>query len=75
MDCDICFENFDYSEKKPLLLLKCAHTMCLECVTSLVEKKCPSCSSVIEDTQTNWSILKLVIEAKFDGGKVLFPKI
>ena len=64
MDCDICFENFNHLEKKPLLLIRCAHTLCATCVTSLTSRKCPSCSGKIEDTQTNWSMLKFVVESK-----------
>ena len=69
MDCDICYESFDHLERKPLLLLRCAHTLCASCVSSLTDKKCPSCSGIIEDTQTNWSMLKVVVDSKFEEGK------
>jgi len=71
MDCDICYEMFDHLNKKPLLLIRCAHTLCASCVTNLSAtknkiKKCPSCNGVIEDTATNWSMLKYVADVKLE---------
>ena len=66
MECDICFEKFDHSINKPLVLFRCAHTMCSKCVSLLSEPKCPSCGCVIEETRPNWSLLKTVPESDYD---------
>ncbi len=66
MECDICLEKFDHSFNKPMVLFKCAHTICHKCVDALEVKKCPSCNSLIEDSQTNWSLLKHVPESEYD---------
>ena len=58
MECDICLEKFDHSLNKPLVLIRCAHTLCARCVENLVEKKCPNCNAEIEEARTNWSVLK-----------------
>ena len=64
MECDICVENFDHLQRIPLLLFRCAHTLCASCVEKLVEKKCPCCNGVIQETRTNWSLLSLVMDKK-----------
>lgn len=70
MECDICLEKFDHSLNKPLVLIRCAHTLCSKCVKNLAENKCPSCNSVIEETKTNWSILKTASDSEYDKVKL-----
>ena len=74
MECDICLEKFDHSLNKPLVLIRCAHTICAKCVDNLVEKKCPTCNCDIEETRTNWSILKTAIESDYDKLKAELDK-
>ena len=69
MECDICLEKFDHSLNKPLVLIRCAHTLCAKCVDNLVKKKCPTCNGKIEETRTNWSILKTTIQSNYDNLK------
>lgn len=41
MDCDICLELFDSSERRPKVL-PCGHTYCLRCLGELRKKACPA---------------------------------
>ena len=70
MECDICLEKFDHSINKPLVLFRCGHTLCSKCVESLIEKKCPSCSCLIEEIRPNWSLLKIAPESEYDIAKI-----
>jgi hypothetical protein len=66
MDCDICFDKFDKSIKKPIALLPCLHTICFFCLNHLEIKICPSCNSPIADTKINWSIYQFASESEYD---------
>ena len=69
MECDICLEKFDHSINKPLVLFRCGHTLCSKCVNNLVEKKCPTCNGLIEETRPNWALLKTAVESDYDKMK------
>ena len=66
MDCEICFDKFDHSFNKPMVLIRCGHTVCAKCVNNLAEKKCPSCNMAIKETLVNWAILKIVADSEYD---------
>lgn len=70
MECDICFEKFDHSLNKPVALIRCLHTICSACLKRLKEKKCPTCNRPIEDSETNWHLLKHVAESEYDKFKL-----
>ena len=70
MECDICFEKFDHSLNKPVALIRCLHTICSACLKRLIEKKCPTCNRPIEDSETNWHVLKQVVESEHDEFKL-----
>ncbi len=60
--CKVCFEKFDRLKRKPHVLLNCTHTLCIECIDSLSEKKCPLCNASIMRTNPNWELLDLMEE-------------
>ncbi len=60
--CKVCFEKFDRLKHKPHVLLNCTHTLCINCIENLSEKKCPTCSAIIVRTNPNWEILDLMDE-------------
>lgn len=66
MDCEICLEEFDHTIHRPFSLSPCMHTLCISCLNNLSEKKCPLCTKVINDNNTNWTLLKLVPESTYD---------
>ncbi len=72
LNCLKCSENFDHSNKRPMSLLKCAHTLCNECLINLDIKKCPTCESKIEEATTNWSILNITPLSEYDKKKESF---
>ena len=52
MECDICFESYNRSEKLPKILKHCGHTFCESCIGKLSKGKkgakvstitCPAC--------------------------------
>ena len=55
-------------------LIKCAHTLCNQCLTNLDIKKCPTCESKIEEATTNWSILNITPLSVHDKKKESFEK-
>jgi len=72
--CKVCSEKFDHSLKKPLVLIRCAHTFCAQCIGKFVENVCPICRCIIEDTSTNWSILETTPESSYDKAKADLEK-
>jgi hypothetical protein len=70
--CPIHGCGFDGCRHRPLVLPACGHTVCAECMESLLalpeeQRRCPSCrtavgSSVrgVKDLHTNWMVLDLV---------------
>ena len=37
LDCEICLERFNNTDKKPLSLKNCGHSCCKECVTKMLK--------------------------------------
>ena len=71
--CKICFERFDHSKHKPHVLIFCTHTFCINCINKLSKDqngfKCPTCNSLIEETNPNWALLDSVQESLYDKNK------
>ena len=77
MNCEICFEKFDGDERYPLVMKKCGHSMCKECVDDLDKSggdrkrfKCPNCRVIVyytnnidEKFSKNYSRLKVMEES------------
>ena len=53
--CDICFDDYDESDKKPLLL-QCTHFFCKQCLLQMQisgNKQCPKCRHSWVDTSVD----------------------
>ncbi|KAL0228736.1 hypothetical protein GEMRC1_013356 [Eukaryota sp. GEM-RC1] len=65
MNCFICSESFDLSERIPLLVCSAEHTCCSTCSTSL--QQCPICHlECVKEMKVNLSLQDL-IKASRDG--------
>jgi putative ribosome biogenesis GTPase RsgA len=58
--CDICYEPFNTNERKPMIPDCCGHTMCLQCVDKLPEKKCPMDQKPFHTCNLNIAINELI---------------
>ena len=68
MNCEICEIQFDHHSHKPLCLIPCTHTYCINCINKLIRHKCPKCASIIQKANPNWSLISLLeIENEFDS--------
>jgi hypothetical protein len=54
-DCIICFEKYNDSNRKPLVLIPCGHTICKKCSESI--DNCPKCRKNIERKVENWDLI------------------
>ncbi|XP_034231788.1 uncharacterized protein LOC117639901 isoform X2 [Thrips palmi] len=65
MDCDICLEKLDTTQRRPKAL-PCGHTTCLLCVGTMDARACPQCRQVfagpVESLPDNFYVLKLIEE-------------
>mmetsp|Transcript_10399 Transcript_10399/g.8942 ORF Transcript_10399/g.8942 Transcript_10399/m.8942 type:complete len:106 (-) Transcript_10399:406-723(-) len=41
LTCPVCMVNYDLIAKTPHIIPKCGHTMCSECIQSLLKKRVP----------------------------------
>lgn len=64
MNCEMCSEVYDQFDRKPMTLIPCGHTLCLECVNKLKEStetnKCIQCQENIQEPRPSYAILKLL---------------
>lgn len=60
ISCDVCFEAFNHTTRSPEIIYNCFHTFCKECVEKL--KECPSCRKKIISYNTNYFLLRLIVE-------------
>lgn len=70
--CNICFEEFDISKLKPMII-ECGHTLCNKCLKSILtsgnKKCCPFCNKVLTKSQLaqynfNYSYMDIIREFK-----------
>ncbi len=66
MNCDICFEPYDHSIRKPYSLMSCPHSYCLSCLEQLPTNKCPQCNKTFKDKNPNLALLKLIPKSSYD---------
>ncbi|KAL0240873.1 hypothetical protein GEMRC1_006109 [Eukaryota sp. GEM-RC1] len=65
MDCFVCFEAFDLSQRVPLLICSSGHTCCSTCSASL--RNCPICRlKCTKERKVNFALQEL-IKASRDG--------
>ncbi len=62
MECEICFEKFDKQKRKPMTILPCTHTFCLECMEKLQYQtyNCPKCKKQIVKAVSLFFVLKIL---------------
>ena len=58
MNCEICFERYNDSDKQPYILIPCSHSFCISCIEKL--DKCATCRSQITGKFINRGILNLL---------------
>ena len=62
LTCDICFNNYDSDERKPITIMQCGHTYCLICLNHLriYDYKCPKDREQITNQKPNYALLDLI---------------
>ena len=64
MDCRICFDKYNKSNRKPITLLPCCHTFCMSCLSNLKKSSdylsCPKCRKFICLFKSNHGILDIL---------------
>lgn len=65
MECEVCTENFDSVEKKPVVL-ECGHTICKECIEGIIRTN-PYCPfdrkrivKTLSDLSINYSLIEMI---------------
>ena len=53
MECDICFESYNRSEKLPKVLKHCGHTFCESCVGHMFKGRSISCPACRQEQPVN----------------------
>jgi len=68
-NCSICFQQFDKGARKPKILPKCGHTICLFCLETILKASKPKCpldrqflETNLELFATNLLLLQLIDE-------------
>ncbi len=69
MECKVCLEIYNDSNRKPKIITNCGHTFCSNCLNSLNIKSCPKCRNKIIDCVINYDILELITN---DSNKIEF---
>jgi hypothetical protein len=69
LECQICFEEYDNSNKKPLVL-ECGHSICQKCLQQILSSnrqnlmKCPfdnkQLTRSLDQCPTNWSYIDII---------------
>ena len=64
MDCPSCLFKYNVTNKVPIFITSCGHTMCAECVNKLSASVCPRCKTKFDTDKKNFpknhEILKLI---------------
>jgi len=58
MECKICFETYNETDRLPKMITNCGHTFCFLCVKKIT--KCPTCIRQISGTITNYNTLDFI---------------
>ena len=70
-ECPICCEDYDNTEKKPIVM-DCGHTICINCLKPILlsQKKCPfdklPLKQRLESYPVNWSFLEILNSKLFN---------
>jgi len=70
MDCRICFDKYNKFNRKPITLLPCCHTFCMNCLINLKKSSenliCPKCRKFIGLFKPNYAILEILAAKNID---------
>ena len=60
--CDICFNNYDLNQHKPVIVMQCGHTYCDRCCAYLKihDYRCPKDREPITNQKPNYALLDLL---------------
>ena len=58
MSCVICEDTYNETDKRPMTIFPCGHTYCRLCLSQLHNNQCPECRAKIEQTTTDFAVLK-----------------
>ena len=58
--CENCSKLYNINDQKPMILLPCTHTFCLQCINELKKQgsKCPLCKKEFTSEKPNSDLLK-----------------
>jgi hypothetical protein len=68
--CKICYQSYDDDLKKPYILTPCSHTICLDCLKSILtlSSTCPFCIKEIKasliDMKPNYELIDIIYKIK-----------
>ena len=62
LNCDICCEGYNINDRKPMTVIPCGHTFCLNCLEELkkCEYMCPNDRERITNEKPNYALLNLL---------------
>jgi len=60
MECEICEELYNETNRQPYLITPCGHCFCLECCNKLIDQSCPKCRGLALSKTINRGLLDLI---------------
>ena len=63
MDCNICFETYNESDRQPYTLSPCGHCFCLQCINKFERQQCPVDRNIFSSKIINRGILDILVSA------------
>jgi hypothetical protein len=64
--CQICYEPYDQSIRRPYSMSSCPHTYCLKCLEQITNNRCPECGIRSKGKNLNMALLQLIPESEYD---------
>lgn len=63
MNCKLCLQDYNDSNRQPEILIPCCHTFCSSCL--IKKPSCPVCNHLIFDLKTNTAIIDALNQNSF----------
>jgi len=58
MNCEVCLEEYNELDRKPIIINNCGHTYCQTCINGLEPNPyCPKCRKLITSTCINFIVM------------------
>ena len=64
--CQICYESFDHSIRRPYSMSSCPHTYCLKCLEQIKNNRCQEGGIRSKGKNLNMALLQLIPESEYD---------